>query len=284
MAPGRTLSASPRARPLASGPNLRILIADDQAAYTLGLEGDRHHATPNLDRPAGEGGYFERAYCDAPVCSPSRQAFLTGKYPHANGVSLLNTPLPNRTITLGDWLSARGYRTGALGKMHFNSPTAHGFAERADTPQWLAWLRAHPPEGGDQSRPWRPFRDPPAQWLNAEARDCGLPLESCEATYFVDRARQFFQEHHDEPFALVVSFHEPHAPCPFPRGWPRRYAPGDFSVPPVAAADRIEQPGLFDQLKAPEIQGIPAAYDTSLGYVDDHDRRDPAGAPGQCAG
>ncbi len=258
------------ARPHADGPNILILIADDHAAYTLGLDGDPHNATPNLDRLGRQGVYFDHAYVNAPVCTASRQSFITGRYPHSVGVTVLTTPLPETAVTLGDWFASRGYATGAIGKMHFNGPSANGFDIRIDTPDWRRWLQQHPPEGGDQRRPWRPFRDPAAVWLNAAARDVGLPLASCEATFFADRATDYFRSHKEanNPFALVVSFHEPHSPFVFPRAWAGKFSPKDFPVRPVSNADRLEQPEIFAPLTPDDVRGIQAAYYTSLNYVD----------------
>lgn len=259
------------ARPPAEArPNVLILAADDHAAYTLGLDGDPHGATPNLDRLGRQGVYFDHAYVNAPVCTASRQSFLTGRYPHAVGVTVLSTPLPETAVTLGDWLSAHGYATAAIGKMHFNGRAAHGFDVRIDTPDWQGWLKDHPPKGGDRRRPWRPFHDPAAVWLNAEARDVGLPAASCEATYFAGRAAEYFASHKDrgQPFALVVSFHEPHSPFVFPREWAGKFKPADFPVRPVSEFDRSQQPRIFAPLTPDDVRGIQAAYYTSLNYVD----------------
>ena len=259
-----------RAEPAGAGrpPNVLILVGDDHAAWTLGCAGDPRRATPRLDGLARQGVRFDRAYCNSPLCTPSRQSFLTGRLPHAVGVTQLTTPLPRDAATLGSWLGDRGYATGAIGKMHFNDAGDHGFAERVDTPQWLRHLKEHPPRGGDHRRLWRPFRDPAAEWLNAACRDAGLPAESMEATYFAGRAADFFRRHHDEPFALMVSFHEPHSPFPFPREWLGRYHPGEFAVSPVSDLDRREQPLVFAGLGPDDVRGIQAAYFTSLSWLD----------------
>ena len=75
--------------------------------------------------------------------------------------------------------------------MHFNGPSPHGFALRIDTADWLTHLREHPPRGGDHRRPWRPFQDPAAVWLNAACRSTGLPAESMQSTYYADRALEY---------------------------------------------------------------------------------------------
>jgi choline-sulfatase len=247
-----------------------LIVADDHAGGTLGIDGDPRHATPSLDRLARQGVRFDRAYCNSPVCTASRQSFITGRLPHAVGVTQLTTRLPDDAVTLGDWLGQFGYVTAALGKMHFNGPSHHGFQRRLDHADWLAYLKAHPPPGVDRVRPWRPFVDPPAVWLNADCRSTGLPERSMETTYYADRAIEFLERRRADakPFALVVSFYDPHSPFRFPREYQGRYRPEQFPVPNVSESDRREQPVLFRSLSPADVRGIQAAYYTSLSFVD----------------
>src|SRR5215469_1974052 len=108
-------------------PNVLWICADDHAPYVCGAYGNKIVRTPNLDRLASEGVRFDRAYCNSPVCTASRQSFLTGRYPRTLGVTLLQTPLPDGTPTLARLLRRAGYDTAAVGKMHFNSSLKHGF-------------------------------------------------------------------------------------------------------------------------------------------------------------
>ncbi|MFO0951366.1 MAG: sulfatase-like hydrolase/transferase [Isosphaeraceae bacterium] len=257
-----------KAGPLAKGPNILILVADDMRGGTLGVDGDPRRATPNLDALAGAGVRFARTYCNSPVCTPSRQSFITGRLPHAVGVTRLPTPLPDTAVTLGDWLSNLGYDTAAFGKMHFNAPSHHGFRDRLDIPDWNRWLRLHPPAGGNQRVPWRPFVDPSPIWLNADCRSAGLPVESMESAYFADRAVEYFQAHKDRPFLLVVGFYDPHSPFRFPREWEGRYPPSNFHAPTVNQADLHERPNVFKPLNDRHAQGIQAAYYTSISFLD----------------
>jgi choline-sulfatase len=250
-------------------PNLVILVGDDHAGGTLGLDGDPRRATPRLDALAAGGVRFDRAYCNAPVCTASRQSFLTGKYPHAIGVTRLMTPLPVETTTLGDWLSGLGYRTAALGKMHFNNDSRHGFGTRVDSPDWKRWLFFHPPEGGDRRRPWKPFEEPAARWLNADALDYGLPAEAMEDRYLADRAASYIADHRHHPFAMIVGFHAPHSPFLFPRDAQVRFRAEQFTAPPVTEADRRAQPLVFRDLTEGQIRGVQAAYFTSLAFLDE---------------
>jgi choline-sulfatase len=249
-------------------PNLLVILADDHSGLWLGAAGDRRGATPHLDSLARQGVYFSRAFCNSPLCTPSRQSLITGLLPHAVGVTRLETRLPEDALTLGRWLSILGYRTAAIGKMHFNNASKHGFDVRIDTPDWKDFLQQHPPSGGDHRRPFRPFVEPASVWLNARCEDAGLPTESTEASYFVDRAIDYMKANHDQPFAMVVSFYEPHAPFRFPRQWQGRYRAEEFSVPPISERDRVQQPDVFRELTGDDIRGIQAAYYTSLSFVD----------------
>lgn len=103
-----------------SRPNLVLMISDDQSAANLGCYGDKLARTPNLDKLAGQGTRFTRAYCTSPQCSPSRATLLTGRYPHEVGASRLAVDvLPDfLPTTLVAQLKAQGYYTVAIGKVH----------------------------------------------------------------------------------------------------------------------------------------------------------------------
>jgi len=249
-------------------PNLLIIIADDQSGFCLGAAGDQRGATPHLDALARQGVLFDRTFCNSPLCTSSRQSFITGLLPHASGVTRLDTRLPEKALTLGGWLSILGYRTAAIGKMHFNGPSRHGFDIRIDVAQWLAHLQQHPPEGGDHRKEWRPFSDPATVWLNARCEDHGLPTQAMESTFFVDRAIEYMNQNRGHPFAMIVSFYDPHAPFRFPREWRGRYRPQQFSVSPISERDREEQPRIFHNLTDDDFRGIQAAYYTSLSFMD----------------
>ena len=75
-------------------PNVLWICADDYAPYVSGTYGDPLARTPNLDRLASRGIRFDRASCACPLSTPSRMAFLTGRYPRSVGVTLSPTPLP----------------------------------------------------------------------------------------------------------------------------------------------------------------------------------------------
>lgn len=210
-------------------PNVLWIIADDHAAYVTGTYGNRIVRTPNLDRLASSGMRFDRAYCNAPVCTASRQSFLTGRYPRTIGVTLLGTPLPEAETTLAEMLKPAGYDTAAIGKMHFNSQLKHGFELRIDHREHGQWMRGRKrqpiPDDVEVLPPWKPFRDPARIWLNAMYVPYGATDEEMAGTFFARRAADFLAEKRDTPFFLIVSFYEPHSPFRFPIEYRRRHDP-----------------------------------------------------------
>jgi arylsulfatase A-like enzyme len=122
-------------------PNVILILADDMAIGDIGLLNDQRSKTPNLNRLLQEGVWFENAYAGSPVCSPSRAALLTGRYPHRTGVVSLDmnteptlTRLHRDELTMADIFRKNGYRTGLIGKWHMGlgegyGPKARGFDE-----------------------------------------------------------------------------------------------------------------------------------------------------------
>src|SRR5688572_22186059 len=254
-------------------PNVLWICADDHAPYVMGAYGNRVVRTPNLDRLSAQGVRFDRAYCNSPVCTASRQSFLTGRYPRTIGVTRLATPLPRGEVTLAEMLKEAGYVTGAIGKMHFNSDLAHGFDVRIDLAEHAAWLRKkgkmEAPQEVAVQPVWRPFKDPARVWLNSEARPVGTVEGEMAGTYFAAEAERFMSTPRGEgPFFLMVSFYEPHSPFEFPVEYRGRHSPKQFDVPRMGAEDLWQVPKVFADLTDEEKRGIVAAYYTSVEFLD----------------
>lgn len=99
-------------------PNILLITSDQQHWSTLGVINPKIR-TPNLDRLAREGTRFTRAYCNNPVCSPSRSTIITGQYPSWHGCWTIGVKLPEDVPTVGDVFQKNGYRTALIGKAHF---------------------------------------------------------------------------------------------------------------------------------------------------------------------
>lgn len=257
-------------------PNLLYILADDHAGYVLGADGNRRAYTPNLDRLSSEGTRFARHYCNAPVCTPSRQSFFTSLLPHADGVTVLGTPLAEDSPTLARQLGASGYQPAVFGKMHFNRPGVpglHGF-DLADTEdvvrrKWLTDVGPAPNFGDIRTKPtWRPFRDPARIWLDADKLPFPRKYQQMESTWVAEQATSYMREHRHDPFALWVSFREPHSPFNFPIEDRNDFSPASFPVPTVGPEDFEQIPLIFRDLSPEDKQGIIASYYTSVRFLD----------------
>ncbi|MCC6363418.1 MAG: sulfatase-like hydrolase/transferase [Bryobacterales bacterium] len=257
-------------------PNFLFLIADDHAGYVLGCDGNKQAETPNIDRLSAESTRFAMHHCNSPVCTPSRQSFFTGQMPHMAGVTRLPTPLSDQKPTIAKQLRAAGYTTAVVGKMHFNRPAApglHGFdymvTERELQQQWSQAVKPRPIPARIRTKPqWRPFRDPARIWLNADKLPYPRFDAEMKAAYQVRLAHEFLEHHKDKPFALWVSFHEPHSPYDFPVEDRNHFEPSAFTPPRVGVEDGGQIPLIFRDLSVEDKQGIIASYYTSARYLD----------------
>ena len=200
-------------------PNFVFIFADDLGWGDLGCYGQRQIRTPNLDRLAAQGLLFTQFYVNGSVCSPSRGAIMTGRFPARLGLhGHLATHRQNESRAMPNWLDpkiptvtrhlqAAGYATGHFGKWHLGSgtgaptPAAYGLDE-------FCTVNGAGPELPGRGDPY--FR----------ARSTGL---------IVDRAIEFIEEHRREPFYVNVWTLVPHAtlhPTPEQMEPYKRYAPG----------------------------------------------------------
>src|SRR5262245_62880037 len=120
----------------AAKPNIAVILTDHQGYGDLSLHGNPHVKTPVIDKFAGAGTQFERFFV-SPVCSPTRAALLTGRYPLRTGVWGVThgkEAMRLNETTLAQILRAAGYRTACIGKWHNGeqfpyTPTGRGFDE-----------------------------------------------------------------------------------------------------------------------------------------------------------
>ena len=257
-------------------PNFLFILADDHAGYVLGCDGNRQAETPNLDRLAREGVRFAAHYCNQPVCTPSRQSFLTGQMPSMAGVTVLKTPLDTGKPTLAKQFKKAGYHTAVFGKMHFNQPSKpglHGFdtmmTEQDINREWnkRTLVKAVPVELKAKP-PWQPFKDPSRIWLNADQRPFGRYYEDMRGTFILRESQKFLVAKKDKPFALWVSFPEPHSPFDFPVEWTDKFSKDKFTPPRIGPEDAWQVPLIFRDLSEEDRRGIIASYYTSVNYLD----------------
>jgi len=252
--------------------NIVVLIGDDHTAEALGSYGNERIHTPYLDRMASRGIRFSRAFANAPLCSASRQSILTGRYPHATGVTLLRTSFPEEQVTIAEHLQQQGFKTAVVGKTHFNNGGKHGFDTMITKRDWLRHLEEDPPQvlaHGVETRPkWKPFQDPARIWLNADKLPSPYTDADMEGTYYAEQAGTFFEKNKNERFCLWVGFHEPHSPFDFPVEDTATYQAEDMPLPETSPEDDRWVPAIFKDLTEEDKRGIVASYYTSVSHLD----------------
>lgn len=249
-----------------------FIVADDHTANVIGAYGNKVVRTPNLDKMASEGILFEQAYTSSPLCSPSRQSILTGKYPHATGVSVLRSSFPESQVTIADYLTPQGFKTAIIGKNHFNNTLNHGFEVKIERQDYEKYIVENPIRKLNDSvkvRPqWKPFKDPASIWLNSEGLPSAAHDQDQPGTYYAKKAIDFINQNKDDQFLLWIGFEEPHSPFNFPVEFANKYDPESLKLPAGSKEDDRWIPEIFKNLTDKEKKGIIASYYSSVEFLD----------------
>lgn len=130
-------------------PNVLLIVTDQQRHDSLGCYGNPYVETPNLDRLAANGILFERAYCQTPVCTPSRASFLTGRYPSTTRCRANGQSIPSSERLISKVLSENGYYCALTGKLHLApcGPQACTIQEKRIDDGFTEFHWAHHPSG-----------------------------------------------------------------------------------------------------------------------------------------
>ncbi len=228
-------------------PNILWITTDQQRYDTIHALGNEHIRTPNLDRLCAEGTAFTHAYCQNPICTPSRSSFLTGLYPSVlpGNINGNEKPLlPEGVELITKRLADAGYRCGLSGKLHLASGW-NGVEERADdgydvfhyshspcqtfdrSNEYVAWLE----DQGMLDRVFDASNHNPKLRRGVTYRP-DVPFELHQTTWCCDRAIDFMKEQQDRPWLFSVNIFDPHTPMDPPQEYRRRYDP-DSLPPPI---------------------------------------------------
>lgn len=230
----------------AERPHIVLVMADQLSAPFLPLYGHPVVRTPALEQLAREGVVFDAAYCNFPICAPSRASMLAGRMPHALQVWDNASELRAEVPTMAHYLSAAGYRTVLAGKMHFVGPDQlHGFEERLTTDNYPAEFLWVP----DWSQ--GPGHKPTGVGMG-HVVDAGASLRNMQIDYDEEVAHVAVQRIWDlaraeergaaAPHFLTVSFTHPHPPFVAPQAHWERYEGVEIDPPRVGeiAYERLD--------------------------------------------
>jgi len=251
---GSALLAPKLGQPSAEGgtPNILIIFTDQLRFDCLGANGNRIIKTPNLDRLASGAANFTSAYVQAAVCVPSRISYLTGRYPHSHKNRVNYTPCDPSEVMMQRILSAHGYQTGSVGKLHFYPPTAEharstgfdkvflddGVQTTDPYSDYVRWRKAHDPAfdvsiyvpaqdiaaGKNPFRSAVPYEYTPTFWTGMQT---------------VQLLREFSTS--PKPFFLYSSFFKPHSPFVLPSPYDAMYDGVEIPLPQAVTLDDIQK-------------------------------------------
>jgi N-sulfoglucosamine sulfohydrolase len=216
----------------ASRPNLLFILSDDQSVPHAGCYGEKGIKTPNLDRFASEGMCFDKHFCGAPQCVPSRATFMTGRSPVSVRITRFSSPLPADVPALPDLLRASGYFTGICRReYHLDGPGG----------------RLGPVTGAvfDRHPELRTFSNRVDFLDHGSPRAQTVPI----VNRFLDQVPQ------GKPFFLWISFNDPHPP------WDRN------AIPEPHDPQKITMPPYLPDL--PEMRNDLARYYDEIARMDE---------------
>jgi iduronate 2-sulfatase len=257
--------------------NVLYLVSDD-LNNSLGCYGHPQAKSPRIDELAKRGVRFDRAYCQFPLCNPSRSSFLTGLRPDQTGARdnafVFRKKIPDH-VTMPQLFQKNGYFVARVGKLyHYGVPNQIGTDGLDDPPSWQKVIN---PKGRDKDDEDKIFSidgkksfGGTLSWLSADGTD-----EEQTDGKIAEAAIGLLEQHKDQPFFLAVGFFRPHTPYVAPRKYFEMYPPDKLPLTKMPADDRKDIPdpalpvknpnyGLDEKTQREAVQ----AYFASITFMD----------------
>ncbi|MEO6036651.1 MAG: sulfatase, partial [Verrucomicrobiota bacterium] len=259
-------------------PNVLFIMSDDLTC-ALGCYGQREMKTPNIDKLAKKGVLFERAYCQFPLCNPSRASLMTGRRPSTTQVldnaQFFRKILPE-VVTLPELFKQNGYYSARIGKIyHYGVPGQIGTSGMDDPQSWNEFIN---PRGHDKDVEAKVINYTPKNgnlgaalaWLDDEADD-----ETETDGKVASETIRLLEEHGDKPVFIAAGFYRPHVPEIAPKKYYDLYPISTITlpkephehlagIPPMAFFIRPANYGLPDE----QLRLFKRGYFASVSFMD----------------
>ncbi len=269
-------------------PNIIVIMSDQMKATASHLYGNTFCETPSLARLADDGVLYENAFTPHPLCVPARVSLWTSQYPHSHGARRNQTLMPGDAVHAYRLWQGEGYHTGLIGKNHcFETEedlalfdvwceVGHGGLPGNVETKGLEWCR--PIEAIRAAQAVR--RNMPKQSPRFGYATTDAPLEDQVTGLLAGQAVRYLETYGDHPFALWVSFPDPHEPWVAPTSYAELFPPeviqlppwreGEFSGPEVPERNSVLHEMLGSEEDAMEhVYGVMASYYGMTRFVDD---------------
>jgi iduronate 2-sulfatase len=238
-------------------PNV-LFIATDDLNMNVGCYGDTPVETPSIDRLAARGVRFERAYCQSPLCNPSRASMMTGLRPETLGVFDLATNFRSkrpRIETLPQLFKNNGYFSARVGKIyHYGVPRQIGSGGMDDSDSWDLAIN---PRGRDKdeeakihvlTRGTGTTLGFSMSWLDMEGTD-DEQTDGRGVTESIRLLERFAES--KQPFFLGMGFYRPHTPFVATKKWFEKYPKDVVTLPELREDDLEDVPAVAMTIRPP---------------------------------
>ncbi len=266
-------------------PNVIVIMSDQMKATASHLYGNPFCETPNLARLSAEGVRFEHACTPHPLCVPARVSLWTGQYPHSHGARRNETFMPADALHAFDVWKAEGFHLGLIGKNHCFAEVedlalfdtwcelGHGGLPAGARARGMEWVRPVAAiEAAHATRRRMPAVSPRFSYAASD-----WPEENYGTAAIAAQTARFLEEHRRDPFALWVSFPDPHEPYEAPRRYWEMMA-DRVEMPPRRADEFAHAPERnrvihammgIEEDPVEHVKGMMAAYYGNVRFLDD---------------
>ncbi|MDP6445769.1 MAG: sulfatase-like hydrolase/transferase [Pirellulaceae bacterium] len=237
-------------------PNLLWYCTDQQRFDTIAALGNRFVRTPTIDGLVKSGVAFTHAYCQSPICTPSRSSFMSGLYPsRVHNTRNGNETFPDWPPLISKLIADSGYRCGMVGKFHLQSSGLRTEPRLDDG--FSYWKFSHAPrddwEAGHDYADWVRERGGNLDELRESADR--VPTELHQTTWATECGIEFIEQAGDEPWMLNINIYDPHPPFIPPRKYAEEFSEDEMPGPHFREGDLERQ----RELAAIDFQGEPLA-------------------------
>ena len=285
LAPLAVLHAADVPKP--TRPNIVFIMVDEMKWNVMSCAGHPLVKTPHLDQLAREGTRFATAYTVAPICTPSRYSFFTGRYAHVHGSTDNSTPPREPQVLLPAILKHAGYQTAISGKLHYISPGNIDYSfdyfwsykdeGPGKLPSWPEYIEKLYGKGAaKKSLQIQPFPDDP---LGKDLGKLKYPNADSQTSWITARALEFLDRRDKaKPFFLFVSYLDPHSPShlcePYWSMYQNEFNPERIPLPPTFKQDPSKSlatsAGRHEVNDPKIVKEMTAAYYAKVTMVDDN--------------
>lgn len=257
-------------------PNILWLCTDQQRFDTIAAMGNNLLRTPNIDRLVDEGVAFTQAYCQSPVCSPSRASFLTGRYARTTRCRQNGQTIPADEVLVSKMFADAGYRCGLAGKLHLASCSEGKVEQRIDDGYHdFRWSHHPQPDWPENAY---------TQWLHARGQSWdnlysgpdtgyvkqGVPTEFHQTTWCAEMTMDFVRGNAGRPWFFSFNCFDPHHAFDPPAEYLTKYNPDNMPLP-KRREQELETKPTFQQLDAEWAHNSPGEFHSAA--MTDDDRR-----------